>query len=244
MGLRRRAVSGGRVQPVWLLDLDNTLHDAATRIMPRIDQAMTAFMMQALALEAGQADALRQQYAARYGATLPGLVHHHDVDPQHFLRATHNAAVLARDVARNGHLAHVLKRLPGFKVVFTNAPSAYAHRVVRALGIAPWLDGLIAIEHMYSMGRWHSKPSRPMLRKVLARLRQPAWRCVLVEDSVRNLRAARQCGLRTVWVSAWAWRSQAPWQRPRRGQWGIDVHLKRVVELTRTTIVKGVYERR
>ena len=28
------------------------------------------------------------------------------------------------------------------------------------------------------------------------------------------------------------------------GSVGIDVHLKRVVELTRTTIVKGVYERR
>jgi putative hydrolase of the HAD superfamily len=225
-----------RRRPVWLLDLDNTLHDALPAIMPRINRAMTEFVMRTLDLGEAQASALRVQYWRRYGATMLGMIHHHGVDPHVFLRETHPFPDLHRLVRRDPRLMHLLRRLPGRKIVVTNAPAAYAGGVIAALGIAPLLDGLITIEQMRFAGRMHPKPSRPMLRKLLARIRLPASRCVLVEDSVENLRAARHCGVRTVWVSGIACRSEPPWQRTRRGQRGIDVQVRSVVQLARTPL--------
>lgn len=226
---------------MWLLDLDNTLHDALPEIFPRINQAMTTFVMRRLDLDEPQANALRLHYWRRYGATLLGMVRHHEVDLHEFLRETHPFPDLHRLVRRDPRLAHLLRRLPGRKIVLTNAPAAYAAGVIAALGIAPLLEAVIAVEDMRFAGRVFPKPSRPMLRKLLARIRQPAGRCVLVEDSVDNLRAARHCGVRTVWVSGIVGRDQPVWQRPRRGHAGIDHQVNSVVQLARTPLARLVH---
>lgn len=231
-------------RPLWLLDLDNTLHDAVQHILPRIDRAMTDYVMQHLKIGQAQASDLRLHYWRRYGATLLGMVRHHGVDPAHFLAHTHPFPDLDRLVSRDLRLAHMLRRLPGRKVVLTNAPRAYAREVIAALGIRPVLDGLISIEDMRHAGRWMPKPSRPMLRKVLARLRRPAGQCVLVEDTVDNLRAARHCGLQTVWVSGIVRSVATGHPRHRPGHGAVDLHLKSVVQLARTSLVRLSNERR
>ena len=227
-----------RPRPVWLLDLDNTLHDALSSIMPRINREMTEFVMRTTRLGEAEASALRMHYWHRYGATMLGMVRHHGVDPHVFLRDTHPVPELHGLVRRDVRLMHLLRALPGRKIVVTNAPAAYAGGVIAALGIAPLLDGMVSIEQMCFAGRICPKPSRPMLRKLLARIRLPASRCVLVEDTVENLRAARHCGVRTVWVSGFAWGAKPAWERPRRGQAGIDVHVRSVVQLARTPLAR------
>jgi putative hydrolase of the HAD superfamily len=243
-GTERAHAAAHADRPVWLLDLDNTLHDALPSIMPRINRAMTEYVMRRVGLDESDASALRVDYWRRYGATLLGLVRHHAVDAHEFLRDVHPFPDLHRLVRRDVRLAHLLRRLPGRKIVLTNAPGAYARGVLSALGVAPLLDGLIAIEAMTFAGRWCPKPSRPMMRRLLARLRLPAARCVLVEDTVENLRTARHCGVRTVWVSGIAWRARPAWHRPRRGQRGIDVHVRTVVQLARTPLARRTYGHR
>ncbi|MFM1989284.1 MAG: hypothetical protein RJA99_2241 [Pseudomonadota bacterium] len=238
-GVERGAAASSR--PVWLLDLDNTLHDALAAIMPRINRAMTDYVMRTLDLDETEAGALRTAYWRRYGATLLGMVRHHGVDPHHFLRETHPFPDLHALVRRDVRLMHLLRRLPGRKIVVTNAPAAYAGGVIEALGIGPLLDGMIPIEEMRFAGRLRPKPSRPMMRKLLARLRLPATRCVLVEDTVENLRAARHCGVRTVFVSGIAWRGRPAWQRPRGRRGDIDVHVRTVVQLARTPLASRAH---
>jgi putative hydrolase of the HAD superfamily len=230
-----------RPRPVWLLDLDNTLHDALSAIMPRINRAMTDYVMRTTRLDETEASALRTHYWQRYGATMLGMVRHHGVDPHDFLRDTHPFPDLHSLIRRDVRLMHLLRALPGRKIVVTNAPGVYAGGVIAALGIAPLLDGVISIEQMSFAGRMYPKPSRPMLRKLLARIRLPASRCVLVEDTVENLRAARHCGVRTVWVSGFGWGAKPAWQRPRRGQAGIDVHVRSVVQLARTPLARRTH---
>jgi putative hydrolase of the HAD superfamily len=164
----RRRGGGARPRPVWLLDLDNTLHDALASIMPRINRAMTEYVMRTTRLGENEASALRTHYWHRYGATMLGMVRHHGVDPHDFLRDTHPFPDLHRLVRRDVRLMHLLRALPGRKIVVTNAPAAYAGGVIAALGIAPLLDGMITIEQMCFAGRMCPKPSRPMLRKLLA----------------------------------------------------------------------------
>ncbi|MFA7667587.1 MAG: HAD family hydrolase, partial [Burkholderiaceae bacterium] len=150
---------------VWLLDLDNTLHDAMPIVFPRINRAMTDYVARRLSLPAAEADALRMHYWRRYGATLLGLVRHHGIDAHEFLRETHPFPDIDRIVRRRHRLIAALRRLPGRRVVVTNAPRDYAERVVAALGIAPWIDGLVSIESMRFAGRLRPKPSRAQLRQ-------------------------------------------------------------------------------
>lgn len=221
-------------RPVWLLDLDNTLHDATPQVFPRIDRAMTEYVARRLGLPEEEASALRVHYWRRYGATMLGLVRHHGVDPHEFLREAHPFPDLHRIVARDHGLRDALRRLPGRKVVVTNAPNAYASGVVRSLGVAAQLDGLIAIESMRFAGRFLPKPSRSMLAKLVARMRVPASRCVLVEDSPQNLAAARACRLRTVLVTGLAHRSKGASRRPRAGPGRrIDLQVQSIWDLPR-----------
>lgn len=212
MGPQRRVA-----QPVWLLDLDNTLHDAGLHVFPRINTAMTEYVARHLGLSHDQASALRVHYWQRYGATMLGLVRHHGVDPHHFLRETHPFPDLHAIVSRDHGLRDALRRLPGRKIVVTNAPDAYAGAVLRRLGVAALLDGVVTIESMRFGGRFFPKPSRSMLARIVARLRVPASRCILVEDSVANLASARACRLRTVLVTGLSHRAHGPHRRPRAG---------------------------
>lgn len=230
--------------PVWLFDLDGTLHDVWPEIMPRIDRAMTAFVMRHLALDEAQASALRVRYWHRYGATLLGLVRYHGVDPHAFLRETHVFPDMHRLVRRDARLAQLLRRLPGRKVVLTNAPAHYARPVLAALGVWRRLHDVITIEDMRFAGRLMPKPSRAMLRKLLARLRVPARRCVLVEDTLVNLRAARHCGLRTVWVNGYPADRTLSRVSIGRGRRSVDVQVRTVVQLARTPLAGRADEQR
>ncbi len=42
--------------PVWLFDLDNTLHNASPHIFPHINRSMTAYLEQHLALSREEAN--------------------------------------------------------------------------------------------------------------------------------------------------------------------------------------------
>src|SRR5690606_39805145 len=74
----------------------------------------------------------------------------------------------------------------------------YSRGVLKILGIAHHFEMLWSIEHMRLQGRLRCKPSQAMMRQLLARLRVPAHRVVLVDDTFANLRSAKQVGMRTV----------------------------------------------
>ena len=119
---------------VWFFDLDDTLHDASHSIFGAIDARMTDFVQRHLNVDRPQADALRRAYWQRYGATLLGLIRHHQVDPHRFLRETHDFDIAALLRAERG-LAHLGRRLAGRKVLLTNAPDDYAGQVLRGIGL-------------------------------------------------------------------------------------------------------------
>lgn len=193
----------GRPAPVWLFDLDDTLHDASSASMPHLRSAMGDYIVRELGLSPAESDALRRRYWLRYGATLLGLVRHHGVKSAHFLHHTHLLPGLEARIHGHRHDLAALARLPGRKYILTNAPAAYAKRVLDVLGIAGWFDGLLSIEDMHMFGHLRPKPDARMLRRVAARLRVHPARCVLVEDSVANLKGARKAGMGTVWMRRW-----------------------------------------
>lgn len=195
----------GKSRParVWLFDLDDTLHDAGRAAMPGLQQAMNDYIQAELGLDAESAASLRRHYWLRYGATLLGLVRHHGVKPAHFLHHTHVLPGLEERLRSHRADLHALARLKGRKFVLTNAPRAYALRVLDALGATSLFDGLLSIEDMHMFGHLRPKPDTRMLRRVLARLRAPAARCTLVEDTLVHQKAALRVGMQTVWMQRW-----------------------------------------
>jgi putative hydrolase of the HAD superfamily len=193
-----------RTDRVWLFDLDDTLHDASTASMPGLHVSFGLYIEQHLQLTKDEADALRRRYWLRYGATLLGLVKHHGVDAAHFLHHTHLLPGLEQAVSGHAHDFAALRRLRGRKWILTNAPRAYAERVLGALGIRRQFEGVISIEDMRMFGQLRPKPDARMLRRVLARWRLPAARCVLVEDTLVHQKAARRVGMKTVWMQRWS----------------------------------------
>lgn len=202
----------------WIFDLDNTLHNATPHIFPHINRAMTAYLQQHLQLDEVAAGELRRHYWRRYGATLLGLMRHHDTDPGHFLWHTHQFPDLRRMVVREPLLRHTLRRLPGRKFVFSNAPVHYAKAVLDVLGIGNLFDAVFSIERV----RFRPKPDAYGFLRLCRTHHLRPRRCIMVEDSLENLRTAKRLGMKTVWVAG---AGRAPGY--------VDVHVPDIAGISR-----------
>jgi putative hydrolase of the HAD superfamily len=181
----------------WVFDLDNTLHNASPHIFPHLKRSMTAYLQEHLQLTEEDAGRLRLHYWHRYGATLLGMMRHHGTDPAHFLRETHAFPDLSSMVVYERGLAAMLRRLPGRKLVLSNAPRQYTGAVLQMMGIEGHFDALHCIE---STG-YRPKPYLAAFQSLLHTHSLIASRCVMVEDSCENLRPAKRLGMKTVWVT-------------------------------------------
>lgn len=146
-------------------------------------------------------NAARLFYWEKYGATLMGLINHHQVDVSDFLHQTHELDNLHRLLHFESGLKGLLNRLPGRKILFTNAPRQYSRQVVKHLGIHRHFDQHISIESMRVHGRLRPKPSKLLLKKIVAKQKLRAHQCILIEDTLENLYAAKQLGMKTVWIT-------------------------------------------
>ena len=203
---------------VWLFDLDNTLHDATPHIFPHINRSMRLYIEHHLGVGEAEATRLRQDYWSRYGATLLGLMRHHGTDPRHFLRETHQFPELERMLVFRKPILHALRRLPGRKIIFSNAPRHYTEAVLELTGLGRHFSAVYAVENV------HFQP-KPMLAGFHALLRAEHLdprRCIMVEDSLPNLVTAKKLGMKTVLVSTGLRRSPF-----------VDVTVRSVQELPR-----------
>ena len=183
--------------PVWVFDLDNTLHDASHAIFPQINRAMTDYIERHLAVDRAEAHALRERYWRHYGATMTGLVKHHGVAASHFLLETHRLQELDRMLVFDRRIARLLRSLPGRRVLFSNGPRDYAIQILAAMRLLEVFERVFAIEDM----GYQPKPGTGAFRRLLGQLRLDPRQCILVEDSAANLRPAKRLGMRTVWIS-------------------------------------------
>ncbi|MDO9366870.1 MAG: pyrimidine 5'-nucleotidase [Methylotenera sp.] len=182
---------------IWIFDLDDTLHNASAHIFPIMNRAMTRYMMEALDLDEPAAHKMRQHYWRIYGATLKGLMRHHDIDPHHFLNETHRFENLPELVIQAKRLRHMLQGLSGRKLVFTNAPRNYAIRVLELLGVDDIFELIFSVEST----RFHAKPSTRGFQKLLKAIKAKASDCIMLEDSLPALMTAKRLGMKTIWVS-------------------------------------------
>jgi putative hydrolase of the HAD superfamily len=193
-----RQIQQSEIKPAaWIFDFDNTLFSSGMEIFPLINEKMTQYIEHHLCVERSEANRLRKLYWDRYGATLTGLVRHHAVDSKDFLKKTHDIGELDSFASRSSRLIRLFRQLSGKKIVFSNSPAEYLEQMLRLLGIRHFLSEAFSIEAT----NMNPKPSMIGYRKLLKAHRLEAARCVMVEDSLSNLFAARRLGMKTIWVT-------------------------------------------
>jgi putative hydrolase of the HAD superfamily len=222
---------------VWFFDLDNTLHDASHRIFGEMNRVMSTWLIKNLKVDQAEADRMRTDYWHRYGTTLLGLIRHHGIEPHAFLRETHafvDELSLGELIRAERGLSEVFRRLPGRKVLITNAPAVYTATVLRQIGLSRTIRKRYHIEQMRLLGRFRPKPSPSMFRMLLAKEKVHPARAVLVEDSTLNLRGARSIGMRGVYVRGYDEAARRARTSPSyRTAAGAHLRVKSITDLIR-----------
>ena len=191
----------------WLFDLDNTLYPAESGFMGEIEKRMTAYVQKVTGLGRDEAYRLQKQYLADYGLTLGGLVEHHGVDPADFHAIFHDMSLEA--LAHDPQLVAAIARLPGRRLIFTNADAFHAKRVLERLALTDLFDDIFDI----GSADYVPKPARATFEKITAAHDIDPATAVFFEDSERNLAPAAELGMTTVLVGPHASASTAPFVR-------------------------------
>jgi putative hydrolase of the HAD superfamily len=193
----------------WLFDLDNTLYPAESGFMGEIEKRMTDYVQKVTGLPRDEAYVLQKKYLAQYGLTLGGLVAHHGVDPADFHATFHDLSLEA--LSQDPELIAAIARLPGRRLIFTNADDVHAERVLERLGLGELFHDVF---HIGSADYIPKPDPRTFARMNAAHAIAPAA-TAFFEDREVNLEPAHTLGMTTVLVGPHADASTAPYVRYR-----------------------------
>jgi putative hydrolase of the HAD superfamily len=185
----------------WIFDLDNTLYSAEGGFFDQISQRITRFVATTLNLDLAAALVVQKQLFHRYGTTMRGMMLEHKVDPLAYMEYCHDIDL--SHLKANALMDQALARLPGRKLIHTNASVPHAERVLGLLGIERHFSGIFDIK----AAEWLPKPDRSGYDLLVKRFEIDATRACMVEDMACNLKPAFESGMMTVWVKtglAWA----------------------------------------
>ena len=193
----------------WLFDLDNTLYPAESGFMGEIERRMTAYVRKVTGLPPEEAYRLQKEYLREHGLTLIGLMRHHGVDPLEFHALFHDLSLEA--LAHDPEMIAAIARLPGRRLIFTNADDVHAERVLARLGLSDLFEDVF---HIGSSG-YTPKPDPAAFEAMNAAHGIAPGLAAFFEDSERNLAPAAELGMTTVLVGPHAPACTAPFVHHR-----------------------------
>ena len=121
-----------------LLDLDGVCYGkhnnySLERVFGQVSKRMTMFISEKLKIDMNKAKELQTNYFYKYNTSLNGLMIHHDIIPEEFLKYVHtiDLSFMKEDkVMRNE-----LEKLDMEKFIFTNGSAEHAENILTHLGI-------------------------------------------------------------------------------------------------------------
>lgn len=183
---------------VMFFDLDETLYPSSTGIWEAIGVRMDTYIIDHLGIEVNGVSAFRENLFQCYGTTLRGLREEYGIDENEFLAFVHDIP-LNQYLKVDSKLIGVLELLPSQKVIFTNADTKHAMRVLQTLGVNTFFGQVIDIHRIHP----YCKPMIEAFQLALqaAEVNVPA-NCVMIDDNERNLRVAHDLGMYTIRVGS------------------------------------------
>jgi putative hydrolase of the HAD superfamily len=178
----------------WVFDLDNTLYPHHVNLWQQVDGRIRDFVAHQLKVGADEAFRIQKDYYRRYGTTMRGMMTEHGVSPDDFLAYVHD--IDHSPLEPNPAMGQALARLPGRKLILTNASVAHADKVLERLALGVTFDGVFDI----ISAEFEPKPARQTYRRFLDLHGVDASRAAMFEDLARNLAIPHELGMTTVLV--------------------------------------------
>jgi putative hydrolase of the HAD superfamily len=178
-----------------VFDLDQTIYPRHTGLMQAIGDRIMRYMIDRMGMDPQIVPELRHRYWKQYGTTSRGLAAQHELDVDDYMDYVHDVP-LQEYIGPDPELDAVLGGLAQCKVIFTNATAAHAHAVLRVMRLAHHFE---KVYDVYFCGN-EGKPALSAYQRLLGALSVAPENCMLVEDSIANLRPAQSLGMTTVLV--------------------------------------------
>ena len=181
----------------WIFDLDNTMYDINLGLFKKISNRITDFIMSKYSLDIDQAKKIQKEYYLKYGLTLRGLIVEKKLEPEEFLDYVHD--VEHPELEKNDQLISKIRILEGKKIIFTNATSKHAKKILKILELEHDFDQIIDIKDL----EYIPKPDKRSYKKLLECLnlnKENLDKTIFFEDTIKNLIPAKELGITTVWM--------------------------------------------
>tara|TARA_B100001121_G_scaffold305183_1_gene321991 strand:+ start:620 stop:1312 length:693 start_codon:yes stop_codon:yes gene_type:complete len=184
-----------------LLDLDGVCYGkhnnySLERVFGQVSKRMTMFISEKLKINTEEAKKLQTNYFYKYNTSLNGLMIHHNIPPEEFLKYVHtiDLSFMKEDkVMRNE-----LEKLDMEKFIFTNGSAEHAENILTHLGVYDLFgrDKVFDIKDAKYVPKPEAKTFDLMVKKFGINPKETIY----IEDIAKNLSIAHERGCTTVWL--------------------------------------------
>ncbi len=184
-----------------LLDLDGVCYGkhnnySLEKVFGQVSQRMTMFISEKLKIDMEEAKKLQTDYFYKYNTSLNGLMIHHDIPPEEFLKFVHtiDLSFMKEDkIMRNE-----LEKLDMEKFIFTNGSAEHAKNILTHLGVYD-LFGRDKVFDIKDAG-YVPKPEAKTFDLMVEKFGLNPKETIYIEDIAKNLSIGYERGCATVWL--------------------------------------------
>jgi len=178
----------------FIFDCDGVLYQDLDAVFGQVSKRMTKYISEKLNLDLKKAKELQTNYFHKYNTSLNGLMIHHEVNPDDFLKYVHdiNLDFMEKDLV----LREELIKLDAKKFVFTNGSNDHVKNIIKNVGIDDLFDGIFDIKDCNLI----PKPSLEPYKQLVKKFRIIPEETIFIEDIAKNLEPAKKLGMKTVWL--------------------------------------------
>jgi putative hydrolase of the HAD superfamily len=177
-----------------LFDLDGVLYQDLESVFGKVSKKMTEYISKKLDLDLKKAKELQTSYFHKYNTSLNGLMIHHDIKPEEFLKYVHNIdlSFMKKDLI----LKKELENLNLKKFIFTNGSKEHANNITTHLGINDLFNGLFDIVD----AEFSPKPTAKAFDLMVKKFKIIPKETLYIEDIAKNLSIGKERGAITAWL--------------------------------------------
>ena len=184
-----------------LLDLDGVCYGSHNgypleKVFGLVSKRMTLFIQEKLGLDEKKAKELQTNYFYKYNTSLNGLMLHHNVIGDEFLKYVHDIDISF--MKEDKIMRNELENLNMEKFIFTNGSAEHAQNILTRLGIYD-LFGKEKVFDIKDAG-YIPKPEAQTFDLMVKKFGIKPKETIYIEDIAKNLSIGFERGCTTVWL--------------------------------------------
>ena len=190
-----------REKKYLLLDLDGVCYGSHNgypleKVFGMVSKRMTLFIQEKLGLNEKKARELQTNYFYKYNTSLNGLMLHHNIIGDEFLKFVHDIDISF--MKEDKVMRDELEKLDMKKFIFTNGSAEHAQNILTHLGIYD----LFGRDKVFDIkdGGYVPKPEAKTFDLMVKKFGINPKETIYIEDIAKNLSIGHKRGCTTVWL--------------------------------------------